>query len=256
MFGVGMAKTGTHSIAEMLGEDRYGFHEKNSARTLPLIISYINGKSTIQQLSRWLKFRDIHLYPILDVAHYYGAIVDELAHNIFPDAKFIVTIRDCYSCVQSQLNQIIKRWSWKDGWESDCDYFVRYYRELYGYSREWSYPPQEEILADAEVPPLDRMFRHWGERNRKLLEAIPSDRRLVIRTRELSQSIDRIERFTGVPSGYLRRERSHSFKRPRTFIDVFEEVPPEHIEKVAQRYCSDIMEEWFPEIQSPRGARK
>lgn len=246
-----MEKTGTHSIANLLGPNRHGYHEEHAPRMLRLITAYHRGETSLRRLTWAFRLRDALLFPHLDVAHYYGAVAAELADDIFPAARFIITIRDCYSWAQSTLNQLVKRWSWKNGWESDSDHFVGYHRLLYGYAEDWSYPRQESVLEEMQIPPLDPVFRHWAERNERLLAAIPPDRRIVIRTHEIGASIPKIAQFLGVSEEHIRRTHSHSFQRKRTFVDLFGELGSEYLTAVAEPYCGVLMDEWFPDRRWP-----
>jgi len=193
IFGVGLPKTGTTSIAYLLGPERHGYHEKNRARSINVIRLYCSGDINIGRLERWFVIRDIYLYPVFDIAHYYGAIADEMV-GLFPNSKFLITLRDCYSWAQSFGNQVIKRWRWKNGWSEDCeDYLVKWQKYQFGHPGAWSYPSPESELQEVGMPPLSVLYQYYRGRNRKLLDAIPPDRRIVLKTSELSQSISRIE---------------------------------------------------------------
>lgn len=251
VFGVGMPKTGTTSIAKMLGPSQHGYHEKNRARIIPLIRSYCNGRAGVSELKLSFAIRDICLYPLFDVAHYYGAIVGELS-DLFPESKFIVTLRNCYSWAESFGNQLIKRWRWKEGWSKDCgDYLVKWQKYQLDSPRIWKYPSEELKLKRVGMPPLATLYEYYRRRNTKLLGEIPPDRRIIIKTSEIDQSISQLEQFAGLPGGTLNEDRSHARKRQQTFVNLFEDVPSTHLKNLAQKYCNDIMKDHFSEINKP-----
>ncbi len=109
----------------------------------------------------------------------------------FSDAKFILTIRDCYSWIESYFAQHMLALETQNNW------FRHHWIDLmdlrYG-SRE-KYAKEEAILAEKGLPTLDSYFSYWREHNSKVLATVPEERLLVVKTQEIEQSIRRIEKF-------------------------------------------------------------
>jgi hypothetical protein len=66
-----------------------------------------------------------------------------------------------------------------------------------------------------------------------MIEAIPPERRLILWTRTLTDSIPRIEQLVGVPSSVVEPDRSHTNAAPKkhdTLQDVDEDYLSEKID--------------------------
>ena len=232
---VGLPKSGTVSLAGLFGNYRSS-HEFHQWETHQMIIRHKHGDISLDQLRGFLKEREVHEgLPEMDSAHFNRHYIDILQEE-FPEAKFICLIRDCYSWVNSFVN-----------------YFV---------------VPEREAIQSKELPngmPFDiprgamgvknelvRNFHKyidvpllfWTSSYRDMLEKLPAERSIIIRTHELSQKIDEIADFIGIPPDTLIKERSHLNKAKYT-VNILSDLDRDFLKAKFSEHCSDLMERFF-----------
>ena len=78
---------------------------------------------------------------------------------------------------------------------------------------------------------------------------LASDRLLVVRTSEMSQSLPALARFLGVPVETLARSQAHAFQAERRF-GILQQIDRDYLEAAANRHCGELMKAFFPAIRS------
>ena len=101
---LGLPKTGTVSVHGIFGNYRTR-HEFQQWDTHQMIIQYKHKKISRQEFLKFLQDRDFAGQMEMDSAHFNRHYIDILAQE-FPEAKFICTIRDCYSWLNSLINYL------------------------------------------------------------------------------------------------------------------------------------------------------
>lgn len=195
------------------------------------------------EILRYVKTSDRRLWLDLNSSQLNHYLIDILVSE-FTQAKFIVTIRDCHTWLDSFVNHQIYR-TCSANWLKMRD--VRFKRNVFEHA------PEERILAEHGLHTLDGYFSYWAEHNQKVLATVPKDRLLVVRTHEISAQIPRIADFLGVPPDKLERQRSHSFKAESKF-DILAKLDRQFVEQKVDLHCRTLMDEYFPEFEHPRGA--
>ncbi|MCC6544206.1 MAG: helix-turn-helix domain-containing protein [Nitrospirae bacterium] len=238
VYGVGLPKSGTVSLAGLFGNYRSS-HEFHQWETHQMIIRHRHGDISRERFSGFLKEREM-LGGLLemDSAHFNRHYIDILQEE-FPDAKFICLIRDCYSWVNSFVN-----------------YFVVPEREAMQ-SRELpnGMPfdiPRGSMEAKNELVNnfhkyIDVPLSFWASSYRVMLEKLPPGRCMLIRTHELSQKINDIADFIGVSPDTLIKERSHLNKAKYT-VNILRNLDRDFLKEKFSEHCSDLMEKYFPEF--------
>lgn len=246
VLGVGTARSGTHSITNLFKSSYYAYHEPEFDLVIPCILEYLEGRIERATLIQKLQDHDRRWYLTVEVAHYFGEIAGELV-TAFPEARFIVTIRDCYTWLQSQLSQILAARQ-KLSRDPRVEHFIRLNEARFGAHDEASYSVEEHMLREMGLPPIDALLRHWTKHNEMILREIPESRRLVVRTGDINASIGKIAAFVGVPVDALDASGAHSSKRQHHPFNLWQHVDREYIEEVATHHCSTLMQAYFPEI--------
>jgi hypothetical protein len=252
VLGLGTAKSGTHSIANLFKSSYRSYHELEYDLIIPYILGYIEGRIERATLIKKLQNHDRHWYPVVEVAHYFGEISSELV-TAFPKARFIVTIRDCYTWLQSQISQIL---AVRQGLNTNpkLKYFIRLHEARFGSLYQASYSSEEGILHEMRLPPIDALLSHWTKHNETILRKIPEARRIIVRTGDIKSSIEKIAAFVGVSVDSLDASASYSFKRHHHPFNLWDHVNSEYIEEVAAYHCSVLMQAYFPEINGIKTA--
>lgn len=236
VFVTGLPKTGTVSMTGIFGNfaTRHEFMQWDTHQT---VIGYIHGSVNRDEFRAFIRERDDLGAMEVDAAHFNRHYID-ISSEDYPEAKFICLIRDPFSWVSSLIN-----------------YFVVPQREaLHSASLPNGMPfdvPRgdmeakrrlvEEFSENAETP-----ISFWAEEYRRMLSLLPHDRSLILRTHEISSSLQKIADFVGIDYGLLRRDRTHLNKAPYT-TDVLRQCDPDHLEALFNKHCGDLLDRFFPD---------
>ena len=234
-YTLGLPKSGTVSLAGLFSKYRSG-HEFMQWDTHQTIIKYKNGTITKNEFIDFIKYRDAMASLEMDSAHFNRHYIDILADE-YPDAKFIYLIRDCYGWISSFINyfvhphhEALQSKELKNGMPFDIPH-----NDLQSKKRL-----VEEFDNYLHIP-----LSYWAQEQKKILQLLPSDRSLVIRTCDISKSIKKISSFIDIKPNTLNLERSHLNKSAYT-INMLHQSEPEFLESQFQKYCGALMDRFYP----------
>jgi hypothetical protein len=154
-----------------------------------------------------------------------------------PEAKFILTIRDCYSWLDSFINHQLSRPS-DHNWER--------VREL-RFGKKENHPVEERAFAERELYTLEGYLRYWARHNADIISAVPPSRLLIVKTNDLAKSADVISSFLGILPSEIAVKHSHEHLAT-TKHSVLKEVSRDYLEYKVSLCCGNLMECFFPEI--------
>lgn len=235
---VGSAKSGTHSIATLFGTHYRALHELDDQRLMSLLFSTWSGSIHQSELLRYVKTSDKQLQLELNSSQLNYFILDILISE-FTQAKFILTIRDCYSWLDSFINHQLAR---------KCSPAWAKLRDVRFKSSQFQHVQEERVLEKHGLYTLDGYFSYWAKHNRKVLAIVPAEKLLVIRTHEIAKEIERIADFVGVPANTLNPEKAHSFKHKNKF-NILSEIDKDFLEQKVHQHCKVLMDKLFPDFQ-------
>jgi len=238
VYCIGTPKTGTHSMAGMFERQYRAAHEPDKLMQMQALIETPGGM-TPSEKALMVKSRDIRRWLEVNSSalNYYflDAILEQLPH-----VKFIVTIREPFAWLDSATNH----------------YLARGFSQVDSRFPAWAYQPEkfqhhpeaERILAENGLFPLDCFLTVWARFYDDLLTKIPSERLLVVRTHEISQSLQRVAEYLQIPVDSLDSSRSHLYKAAGEF-GMLEQIDRNFLEDRVLHHCGEIMREHFPEVQ-------
>jgi hypothetical protein len=233
---VGAGKTGTHSIAGLFAQHYRAAHQPEPSWTIDTILSAAQGRLSSPQLEKYLGCRDRRLWLELESSNFCDYFIRPLVH-LFPDAKFILTIRDCYSWLDSLINHGLAVWL-ADEWHR--------LRDLRFSAAGLEHPPEERTLADHHLYTLDGYLAYWSRHNRNVIETVPAARLLIVRTDRIRAEMPRIADFVEVPLDTLDQSQVHSYRAKQRF-DLLAQIPPEYLEAKVNAHCWELMQQYFPD---------
>jgi hypothetical protein len=232
---IGSAKSGTHSLAAIFACGYASRHEAEHSRMIRAAIARADGSRKESALRCYLIRRDRRLCLEMDSSQLNGVFADLLADS-FPQARFVLTIRDCYSFLDSVINHQLARPA-SDSWKQ--------FRELRFGGFEHS--AHARILAERGLYPLDGYLAYWARHNTRALEQVPPERLLVIRTHEIRQSIPRLAEFLDIPAETIDASQSHAYPAAGRF-GIVAQIDRGFLDDRIEAHCGPLMRRFFPEI--------
>jgi hypothetical protein len=230
---IGAAKTGTTSIASSFSQFYRAQHEPETQQTNRLIIHYLEGEISKKDLQASLVKRDRRLRLEMESAHPLGYASGVLA-DTFPDALFIVTLREPLSWLRSRLNFHYK---------NNPPAWVEY-RNYFWVQRHKGFAPEELPLQNYGLCSLDTYLSQYADHYARVLTEVPEERRMLLRTSEINDRLPDIAKFLGVNPDKLLT--SHS-KRSDNKIRPLDEIDNAFVKERIMYHCGDLISQFFPE---------
>jgi hypothetical protein len=237
VYGVSLGKSGTHSVAGIFRRYRAA-HEPENDLLIPVLVEKWDGWSQAQKVE-YVRQRDRRLWLEVEASQLLHELTGTLVTE-FPEAKFILTIRDVYSWLDSSLNQRLNR-AIPSRWKAMGQHRLS--------SSKFTHTPEAQVLAEHGARPLETMLVRWASHHRYILNTIPSQRLLVIRTYDLEQSGSALAKFLNIPEYTLDMTRAHLYKTPRK-SGIISRIEPDYLQAKVTEHCGDLMHEYFPHIKS------
>jgi len=241
VYGMGIAKSGTRSLGRMFSCNVRAAHE---AGVLPLIDKFFDwrsGRISEPEMGQWLRARDRELALEID-SSWLNILILEFLLREFAEARFVLTIRDCYSWLNSTLNHSVRLRNVSPSQRVRARDFV--------FNRDgFIHAPEERFLQEGGFYTLDGYFSGWAAHNGRVLTRIPPERLLVIRTDQIRQRAYEIADFAGLPRQAICLHRTHEFKTPGK-KDLIQQIDRDFLERKVEQYCRPLITRFFPEIKS------
>ena len=161
---------------------------------------------------------------------------DEPMVQACPDKKFILTIRDVYG--------------WCDSWLDHNLNAPPTATSLFGALdrirlRIDEFPPTKydaPLLAHG-FPSLACFFQLWADHNMRVLQAVPQERLLIVRTADIAKRISDIAHWAGVPPPTLRVDRAWLFAAPKKHR-LLAALDASYVRETTHRLCGGLLEEY------------
>jgi hypothetical protein len=246
LYCVGIGKSGTHSIARMFSKTVRAKHEPQALPLLEKLLAWQGGQLSEAEFTKWLLIRDSKMALEVDSSTLNCDIVEILVRE-FPEARFVLTIRDCYSWCNSLMNHAI-RYEGKTHPLWLATRAPRLRPDLYHHASE------EHPLKAKGLYTLDGYFSYWTRHNLHVLEKVPSNRLLIVRTDEIQKRAVEIADFGRLPRRALRAERTHEFQNP-TKQELLRQIDRDFVEAKVEKHCRPLMARFFPELKSIEDAK-
>lgn len=248
-YAVGLPRTGTHSLAYIFERHYRSLHEPEKAYVGDLIYAYEIEKMSESALTDTFAKRDGVLWLEMEASHLMTPFVSVLARQ-FPEAKFILLLRDAYSWLYSTLNIHLPQ-AKPDGLR---DAVRKPWIARYGFGRV-PYQDGDQVLKERGLPPVAGYLSHWAEMYNRVLTHVPPERLLLLYTYEISSSLDKLASFLDVPIATLEPERSKSSVKESKNRLLFE-IDRDYLDAQIDQHCRVLMDRYFPSIKKLEDAIK
>jgi hypothetical protein len=240
LYCVGIAKSGTYSVGAMFSRNVRAEHEPQSDQLVQRFFEWHEGRINNHEMREWILKRDLELALEVDSSWINVMILDFLARE-FPEARFVLTIRDCYSWLNSECRRVLRTPS------TNSDR-VKIREFVYGAERA-VYAPEEQVLKENGLCPLDGYLSRWAAHNHKVLTTIPKERLLIVRTDQITRRAGEIADFAGLPRYAIRSNHTHGNQNPVKRV-LIKEIDHGFLEAKIEQHCRPLMGRFFPEIKT------
>ena len=233
IFGVGAAKTGTHSIGEMFSDHIETAHEADAEELIRLHLEReITGHDAAIRRYLWLRDRKRHLK--IDSSQVNIYLIDDL-ERLFPGSLYVMTVRHPLLWLRSMMNDSLRR-EISDTWHNFRDY-------RFGSKAS---AIEEQPLGARGLYSLEGYLGYWKNSIERVDSKIAPERLLVIKTNEISAQVTKIADFCGIAQNHVAPERTKSFANP-LFFGVLRELDPEYLIQKTETICGDMARCFFPD---------
>jgi len=217
-------------------------HHPDTGTRLGLAKAYLKGEVNADLAQRVLRRRDRDMWLEAESSTLAGVLIEPLV-KACPRKKFILTIRDPYSWVDSWIDHNINLPPTKASGFAELDK-IRL--------RVDDFPPtkHDSPLIQRGLPSLACYFQLWGNHNSRVLQAVPEERLLVVRTQEIAARIPEMAAWVGAPPETLRSDRAWLFVAP-TKHRVLATLDAAYVQDTAERFCGTLMRRYFSDTFFP-----
>lgn len=202
-----------------------------------MILQEARGAITGNAFRAYLLERDRRMNLEYDIAWANQFLINHLL-AVFPDAKFIVLIRDCYTWLQSIVGHLVSR-------EIPID--VRDILDWWFKPERYPHTRHDRTLKEHGLYSVGAFLNAWNRHINSCTELIPPDRRLILRTHELNQSHQRLAEFLQIPVEGLDARNGH-INRGTASIRIQSMIEGEYLNEMVGSVCGETMAHYFPEV--------
>jgi Sulfotransferase domain len=236
---IGLPRSGTHSMATMFSKRYAAYHEPLSHDTIVHLLNYLLGNYSSQQFNALLVARDKYLQLEMEASHMLHHVIDRVV-DLFPDAKFILTIRDPFSWLESEINQNV--------FTEHCPIWKALERYRYGrYNR--TFEAQERSLATIDnVYPISSYLSYWKDHYTLVTNRVPRHRLFLLKTHEIHKCVIPLASFLNIEPTSIDIEQCHAASNTQKSINLYSYVSKGFVAEQVEQYCGDIVHKIFPEL--------
>ena len=226
----------------MLSANHRAAHEPGRVELLELILRESRHEMTPPHVRKLLLRRDARLNLEYDISWANQFVVGHLV-DVFPAATFIVLIRDCRSWLESIVGHLLSR-----DVPPDVLRFLRWWfqPERYPHSRH------DRVLEARGLFSIPAYLHAWNRHINLCTQAIPTDRRLVLRTHELAASRRRLAAFLQVPEDSIDIGKAHLNRATGSNL-MGQLIDRTYRDEMIHAICRDNMLRFFPERGNASG---
>ncbi len=236
IYCIGAAKTGTTSIAQMYNGCLRTAHEPDVYETTDLVMRYLKGDISPNTLATECKSRDKRLNLELESSHPLGYLSSTLV-DMFPNSKYIVTVRDAHSWLRSRLNFHQNRSPQE--WQK--------YRDFIWSKHHEGYAPEEKVLEQNGLYSIDAYLKQYSEQYKIIFDAIPESKMLVVKTRDISNKVHEMNSFIGLEAVDIKAVHTNKMNVRESLFDA---IPHEFISSRIDQHCGWLQQRFFSDKES------
>jgi hypothetical protein len=242
---MGAAKTGTHSLARMFEKAVGAKHEPGAEDLMRLIVARQRDEMSRKAFRRAVADVVAQQNLIFNVSQINGFIAGLLI-DLYPNAKFVLTVRDCESWLRSLINHFLTRpLRPQSAWKAFRD--IRF-------DTVESVKPIEQPLADRASYSLEGYLSYWLMHNRRVIRKIPAEQLFVVATDSLPREGRAISEFLGIDPASVTIERAHEYTG-KYIESPLDTIDGAYVREQFQSYTNRLIESANPLLNEANRAR-
>ena len=245
---IGTPKSGTHSIAAVFARYRTA-HQPLRETLNAIILARLEDNLPDAQAAERVREWDRRLWLEMTSECNTYFILDLLLAE-FPDSRFILTIRDPYTWLDSFLNHGANFAGKQHRRDQN-----RRLGDIQFKADQYHHAPQEQPLAERGSYTLDGYFSYWAEHNQAVIDRVPPERLLVVRTPDIGRSLPQMAGFLSIPAETLDAGHAHEFRSEKK-LGLLDQLDRAYLESKIEAHCRPLLDRFFPEITSLDDAMK
>jgi len=218
-------------------------HEPEKMLVLDTFFKYRANEITKLEWEDFIDKRDKRLGLDLDSSQLNYLLMDSLV-GMYDQAKFILTIRDCYSWLNSYINHQINYPVVNQRWTRIRE--IRFQPEKFVFSKF------EKILEAKGLYTLEGYLSYWARHNQSVLDTVPTERLFVLRTNEISKKTKELAAFLGVNERSIEANRNTHHRIAIKRHNILSQVDQSYLEETVEKYCGNLMGSYFIHIKSAK----
>jgi len=219
-YAIGGPKTGTTSLASLFASRFHSAHEAAASELQEMVIRDDSRLQTAAGRDAYVRDRDRRVLLEMDSSNLHLHYLDSLPRS-FPAAKFVVLIREPLTWLRSRIDHLQP--------ERESDVQRRYRRKILlplpALDDELERP-----LRDINYPSLNTFVADWLYVHATPFRHVPRDRRLILETEKISQSLPQLASFLDIPVATLLTSKDHANKT-RTRLGILERLPGHYLDR-------------------------
>lgn len=234
---VGAMKSGTHSLSGLLEGNYRARHEPDKTALIHHTVGYLSKQVSAEQYRRFLAYRDKRLWLEMDSSNF-NIVPIELMVALFPQAKFILTMRECIGWLNSCYDHLLTRHMIGE---------IKVYLEELIHPERYPHSAHEEVLLRHGLPSIDAMLHYWCWHNSRVIATVPAERLLIVSTNAIQTSIPQVAAFLGIEQSRFDVVQAHLYVA-RKKNNLLSQISPHYIAERASAVCGELMQKYFPHV--------
>ncbi|MCS4188211.1 hypothetical protein GGP48_002925 [Salinibacter ruber] len=209
--------------------------------TLYVLCEHADGRVSERALRSFLYYRDKVLGLEFESSLYLYRVIDVL-EKMFPKSKFVLTVREPMSWLESAVNQSIKAKVEKH-WRA-------YENRVYGSRGNKFYHDKVKRLG---AYPIRSYLDYWNEHIRRVMDTVPPKRLCVVNTFDIDEELERVAQFVGADPARIDYSQSRSGKRKEEWVTIERDLDESWVRRQTVELCGETVREYVPFLRKDMG---
>tara|TARA_A100001391_G_scaffold34822_1_gene19009 strand:+ start:586 stop:1248 length:663 start_codon:yes stop_codon:yes gene_type:complete len=211
-------------------------HEPAAAVSTHQIMLHESGCRSDAHFGRFLNLRDRFLNLEFEASHFL-VYACKLLPRLFPQAKFIFTIRDPLSWILSERNQNRSTLRSNGLWRE---------YELFRYDGTKPWDRQKTINND--IFTVEQYIIYWKFHCSSVLDSIPRDQLLIVPTRKIDTMLGEITDFVEIPVSSIQRSNAHRSNKQKSYSQEKDCVDERVVKDSCQAFIESRLSEFADDL--------